>query len=99
MKTLRILMLTVALAAGGASSAYARDSFGLSVNIGIPGYYAAPPAVVYYAPPPVVYYDPAPVRYYYQAPTRIYYSEPRHYDRHHHKWRGHEWKHHRHGHR
>jgi hypothetical protein len=97
MKTLRIVMLTAALAVGGMGSAYARDSFGLSVNIGIPGYYAAPPAVVYQAPPAVVYYEPEPVRYYYGAPTRIYYSEPRYYG-HDHKWRGNGHKHHRHHH-
>lgn len=96
MKTLRIVMLTAALSVGGMGSAYARDSFGLSVNIGIPGYYAAPPAVVYY--------EPAPVRYY-GAPARIYYSEPRHYYGHDHKWRGHDrkWRggdmHYRHHHR
>lgn len=94
MKTLRIVMLTAALAVVGMSSAHARDSFGLSVNIGIPGYYAGPPAVVYQAPPAVVYYEPAPVRYYYGAPTRIYYEEPRHYYRHDQRWGGHGHKHH-----
>jgi len=93
MKTFRLVLLTVVLAVGGMGSAYARDSFGLSVNIGIPGYYAQPP-VVYYAPPPVVYYEPAPIRYY--APhAHVYYSEPRYYhDRHYHKWNKHHHRRH-----
>lgn len=93
MKTFRLVLLTVALAVGGMGSAYARDSFGLSVNIGIPGYYAQPP-VVYYAPPPVVYYEPAPIRYY--APrAHVYYSEPRYYhDRHYHQWNKHHHRRH-----
>lgn len=103
MKTLRLILLAAALAVGGMGSAYARDSFGLSVNIGIPGYYAAPPAV-YYAPPPVVYYEPAPIRYYYEPRAQIYYSEPRHYYGHNHQWRDHRDyrhhdRHHHHGHR
>ena len=100
MKTLRLILLAAALAVGGMGSAYARDSFGLSVNIGIPGYYAAPPAV-YYAPPPVVYYEPAPIRYYYEPSARIYYGEPRHYYGHNHQWRDnrHYDRHHHHGHR
>jgi hypothetical protein len=89
MKVMRLILLAAVLAVGGMGSAYARDSFGLSVNIGIPGYYASPPAV-YYAPPPVVYYEPAPIRYYYQPRAHIYYnSEPRHYYGHNHQWRGH----------
>jgi hypothetical protein len=104
MKTLRLILLAAALAVGGMGNAYARDSFGLSVNIGIPGYYAAPPAV-YYVPPPVVYYEPAPIRYYYEPRAQIYYSEPRHYYGHNHQWRGghrdyrHHDRHHHHGHR
>lgn len=92
MKTFRLVLLTVVLAVGGMGSAYARDSFGLSVNIGIPGYYAQPP-VVYYAPPPVVYYEPAPIRYY--APrAHVYYEEPRYYYDHHRDWRKHSHRHH-----
>ena len=63
----------VALAIGVAltTSAQARDSFNLGINIG--GYGYAPPAV-YYAPPPVVYY-PAPTRFY-PAPARAYFYAP-----------------------
>jgi hypothetical protein len=98
MKMFRLLLLTLALAIGGMSSAYARDSFGLSLNIGIPGYYAEPP-VVYYAPPPAVYYTPAPTRYYYAPRAEFYYSEPRHYHRRHHDWNDRYDRHERHEHR
>ena len=62
-----ILALTIGLAS--VSSAYARDSFSLGVNVG--GYGYAPPAV-YYPAQRVVYYD-APQVYYRPAP-RVYYQ-------------------------
>lgn len=62
----------VALTIGAASitSAQARDSFSLGINVG--GYGFAPPPAVYYAPPPV-YYAPAPVVYYREVPR--YYNQ------------------------
>jgi len=101
MKKFRLGLLALALGLVGATSAYAHDSVGFSLNIGIPGYYASPPT--YYAPPPVVYYSRPPVVYY--EPTPIYYG-PRAYFRYddgprrwhrdhdrddHHGWRGHRW--------
>jgi hypothetical protein len=64
MKTLKLLLATLAFAAVATTSAQARDSFSLGINIGGYGY----------APPPVVYY-PAPARVYYDTPT-VYYSAP-----------------------
>lgn len=68
MKTLRSLLVVLALSAAAITSASARDSFSLGINIGGPGYYA-PPAR-YYGPPPVIY---APHAYY----ARPYYAAPR----------------------
>lgn len=77
MKKIRLMLLAFALVLAGTSSAYARDSFGFSINLGSPGFYGPPP--VYYAPPPV-YYQPAPVYYHYYAPQAYYgprvYSRP-----------------------
>jgi hypothetical protein len=64
MKTFHSVVLALAIGAASITSAQARDSFSLGINIG--GYGYAPPAV-YYAPPPV-YYSPAPVVYYQPAP-------------------------------
>lgn len=98
MKKIRLVFLTLILVMAGTSSAYARDSVGFSINLGFPGYYAAPP-VVYYSPPPVVYYGSAPAYYNYYAPTAYYRPyEPRfqHYDRGHHGgWDNHRGGHHR----
>lgn len=86
MKTMRLVLLALLLAMAG-TTAYARDSFSLSIGLGYPAYYYAPPPVVYYEPPPVVYYRPAPV-YYYGPWISYRYDEPRH--RHHHRhWRDH----------
>lgn len=53
MKALRISLLGLVLAAGLVSGADAHEPrIGLSVQLGYPGYFVAPP--VYYAPPPVV---------------------------------------------
>lgn len=79
MKTLRMALLGLALVAGGTGSAYAHDSFGLSINLGIPGYYVSPPPPVYYAPPPAVYYEPAPIVYRARPRAYVYYEEPRVY--------------------
>ena len=89
MKILRSLIAVLAIGAATMSTANARDSFSLGINIGGFGY--APPPVAYY-PPPVVY---APTAYYYE-PVRSYYAAPivsyryysgghydRGYDRHH----------------
>lgn len=87
MKTMRLVLLALLLAMAG-TTAYARDSFSLSIGLGYPAYpaYYAPPPVVYYEPPPVVYYRPAPV-YYYGPWISYRYDEPRH--RHHRHWRDH----------
>lgn len=80
MKKIRLVFLALALMLAGASSAYAHDSVGFSVNLGFPGYYAAPPPVVYYSPPPAVYYSPVPAYYNYYGPSVYYRSyEPRYY--------------------
>jgi len=93
MKKIRLVFLALALVLAGTSSAYARDSVGFSVNLGFPGYYAAPPPV-YYSAPPVVYYSPAPAYYSYYGPSVYYRSyEPRfrYYDRDfHHGWHDHD---------
>ena len=97
MKKKHFAFLAVVFGMAVTTSAYAHDSVGFSLNIGVPGYYEAPP--VYYVPPPVyyprptVYYTPAPV-YYEQYGSRIYsqYDEPRfrrYHDDDHHGWRGH----------
>lgn len=66
--------------AGIVGNANAHDSVGLSINLGGPAYYVAPPPV-YYAPPPVVYYRPAPV-YYSPGAYFRYDDEPRYRERH-----------------
>jgi hypothetical protein len=86
MKTMRLVLLALLLAMAG-TTAYARDSFSLSIGLGYPAYYAPPPAV-YYAPPPVVYYQPAPA-YYYGPWISYRYDEPRYRHQHRH-WRSHD---------
>jgi hypothetical protein len=91
MRKVYLALITFAIAIAGTTGAYAHDSFSLGLNIGIPGYYAAPP-VRYYSAPPVTYYDAPPVVYYnspppvyFRAPAPQvyfgYYDEPRHFDR------------------
>ena len=91
MKIFRLASLALALLAGGMGSAYAHDSFGLSINLGIPGYYASPPPV-YYSPPPAVYYEPAPIVYDYRPRAYLYYEQPQYYYNGDHAWH----RHHRH---
>jgi hypothetical protein len=95
MKTFHSAILALAIGAACVTSAQARDSFSLGINIGGYGY----PPPVFYAPP-ITYYNP-PVVYYSAAPG--YYGQPvvsyqyyndgnrrwRHEDREHHGW-GHE---------
>jgi hypothetical protein len=70
MKILRSAIVVLAIGAASISSALARDSFSIGINVGGPAYYqptryyAAPP-VVYYGAPPVVYYNAAPRVYHY----------------------------------
>lgn len=64
MKTFHSVVLALAIGAVSITSAQARDSFSLGINIG--GYGYAPPPV-YYAAPPVVYYE-RPVVYYQPVP-------------------------------
>lgn len=72
MKILSSTVAALAIVAASASSAYARDSFSLGINVG--GYGYAPPPTVYYSQPiyysEPVYYRPAP-RAYYAAPAVI----------------------------
>jgi hypothetical protein len=90
MKTIRFALLAALLAF--APSSFARDSYGLSISIGSPGYYVAPP-VQYYAPPAVIYHHAAPVYHHrYSAPV-VYYAPRAHYrhdkHKHHH---AHSWQ-------
>jgi hypothetical protein len=66
MKLLHSTILALAIGSATISSAYARDSFSLVVNI---GGYAVP--VAYYSAPRVVYYD-TPTVYYRSAPQLYY---------------------------
>lgn len=84
----------VLLSAASITSAQARDSFSLGINIGGYGY----PPPVFYAPPvtyynpPVVYYSAAPAYYgrgYYGAPVVSYQYDDDGYRGHRHGW-GHE---------
>jgi hypothetical protein len=68
MKIIHSAVLALAIGAACVTSAQARDSFSLGINVGGYGY----PPPVFYAPP-VTYYNP-PVVYYSAAPT--YYSRP-----------------------
>lgn len=70
MKILRSAVVVLAIGAASISSASARDSFNIGINIGGQGYYEPYP---YYAAPPVVYYS-EPVVYYRQAPSVYYYA-------------------------
>jgi hypothetical protein len=67
MKIIHSAVLALAISAAAVSSAQARDSFSLGINVGGYGY---PPPVVYYNEP-VVYYSAAP-RYYSYEPVVSY---------------------------
>ena len=98
MKLIYSVILALAIGAATVSTAQARDSFSLGVNIG--GYGYAPPVVYYPAPvyynepiyysEPVTYYRPAP-RYYSYAPTIVSFGY-QNYGGHH--YRGHHRGHH-----
>jgi hypothetical protein len=98
MKILKTIVLTFALSAAVMTTAHARDSFSIGINIGghdyshvrthrhVPvyhGYYGAP--TIYYSTPHVVYYD-APVRYrsYRHHSYDGYYNRENRYSRKHH---------------
>ena len=97
MKLFRTAVIALAIGVASISTASARDSFSLGVNIG--GYGYAPP-VAYYPAPPVVYYSQptyyrtaAPVYYqpaisyqYYNVGYRDYDRGWRHEGREHHGW-------------
>jgi hypothetical protein len=68
MKVLRTAVIALSIGAASISSASARDSFSLGVNIG--GYGYAPP-VAYYPAPPVVYYSQPT---YYRTAQPVYYQ-------------------------
>ena len=82
MKIIHSAILALAIGAASVSSAQARDSFSLGINVGGYGhnYYPAPPVAYYPAPAyysePVVYYR-EPV--YYSQPVTYYRSAPRYY--------------------
>ncbi len=98
MKILRSLLTVLAIGAVTISTANARDSFSLGINIGghSHGYHEP---IRYYSAPPVVYAPTAyyyePVRSYYHAPvvSYRYYGGGHHYNGHHarHNDRGHGW--------
>lgn len=97
MKMLRTIIATVALTAAAVSPAQARDSFGLSINIGGYGHghhhapahsyhrYHATPRV-YYSAPRVIYYEPS-IRYRQGA-----YFGDRHYRVHNYGYKHHGYK-------
>ena len=64
MKIFRSAIVVLAIAVASISSAVARDSFNIGINVGGYGY----PQAHYYAGPPVVYYSAPPVVYYRSAP-------------------------------
>jgi hypothetical protein len=68
MKLLRSAVIALTIGAASISTAFARDSFSVGVNIGSYGYV---PPVVYYPAPPVVYYS-QPV--YYRTASPVYYQ-------------------------
>lgn len=69
MKTLRMFLLGIFLAAGLVSGALAHGPrVGLSVQFGYPGYIAPP---VYYVPPPVVYAPPPSLVYFPPPPVIV----------------------------
>ncbi len=99
MKLTKVLLGTIAISATMLSSAQARDSYSLGINIG--GYGYAPQEIYYDAPR--VYYRDAPVVRYYRAPVVRYtaaisfryfndnrrfqrHYRARHSDRGHHGW-------------
>ena len=65
MKILRLVLVVLTFGVASISSAQARDSFNIGINIGGYGY----PQAHYYAGPPVVYYHAPPVVYYRSAPA------------------------------
>ena len=110
MKLLRTAVIALAIGVVSISTASARDSFSLGVNIGGYGYapsvayYPAPPVVyysqpIYYRAAPPVYYQPAGSYPYYNIGYRDYDRGWRHESREHHGWghggdRGDDWHHH-----
>jgi hypothetical protein len=72
MKILRSILIVLAIGTATISTANARDSFSIGINVGGfgNGYYEP---VRYYSAPPVVYYG-APAYYY--EPVRSYYHAP-----------------------
>jgi hypothetical protein len=90
MKIFHSAVLALAIGAASISSAYARDSFSLGINVG--GYGYAPPPVMYY-PAPVYYSEPVYYRssptYYRYAPTVVSFGYQNYGGYRHHGW-GHE---------
>lgn len=74
MKFIHSALLTLAISTAVVSTAQARDSFNLGINVGGFGY--APP-VAYY-PAPVYYNEPV----YYSQPVTYYHPAPRYYGHH-----------------
>lgn len=70
MKILHSAAFALAIGLASVSSAQARDSFSLGINIGGFGY---GPPVAYYPAPPIVYYD-APIVHYRHVPRYYGYA-------------------------
>ncbi len=70
MKIFRSAIVALAIGVASISSAVARDSFNIGINVGGYGY----PQAQYYAGPPVVYYNAPPVVYYRSAPPVYSYA-------------------------
>lgn len=102
MKTLRAVLLGLALSVGLLSGAQAHGPrFDVTVQAGFPAYYVPPPAVYFappavYVPPPPPVYLPRPVviqpyrygGYYYDGPRRGWYGHYGHHEHHEHRhWR------------
>lgn len=110
MKVLRSFLFVLAMGAASISTAQARDSFSIGINVGSHSHHAYP-AVSYHVAPQVIYYSAPVVHYrhhvrhaYYQAPAVVYgssyYDAPRHYNRGQpsHRGNGHNHRSHRGGH-
>ena len=67
MKIFRSAIVALVVGVASISSAVARDSFNIGINVGGYGY----PQAQYYAGPPVVYYNAPPVVYYRSAPALL----------------------------
>lgn len=94
MKTLRAVLLGLALSAGLSAAQAHGSRFDVTVQAGFPAFYAPPPAVYYappavYVPPPPPVYVPRVVMPAYRYGGYYYDEGPRY------GWREHHHRHHR----